>query len=165
MRLWWSKKSKRVGFIALFILLFCNSLTAFADGYIADNDVVIDLEHNLEWRRCSLGQTWEGETCAGIVGRFSLDQAQAAIDEINAATAQGWRLPSKAELASLVCDDCDIPKIDERAFPETSPEPYWSSSKNFFDKSKNWSVSFYTGHSFNRFSPEKELAVRPVRER
>lgn len=155
----------RVNGIALLCLALYAPIKANADGYIADGDIVIDLEHNLEWRRCSLGQIWDGETCSGIVGRFSLDQAAAALAALNAESQQGWRMPSHTELASLVCSDCDIPKIDARAFPETSPEPYWSADKNFFDKRKNWSVSFYTGHSFNRFSAEKELAVRPVRAR
>jgi hypothetical protein len=158
-------KNFRLSGIALLLATLLLPFQVLAEGYIADDDIVIDLEHNLEWRRCSLGQTWDGEACMGAVGRFSLDQAMAALEALNVESQQGWRMPSHAELASLVCSSCDIPKIDARAFPDTSPEPYWSSDKNFFDKRKNWSVSFYTGHSFNRFSSEKELAVRPVRDR
>jgi hypothetical protein len=108
----------RISGIALLCLALYAPIKANADGYIADGDIVIDLEHNLEWRRCSLGQIWDGETCIGIVGRFSLDQATAALDALNAESQQGWRMPSHSELASLVCIDCDIPKIDARAFPD-----------------------------------------------
>lgn len=59
-----------------------------------------------EWMRCSLGQTWEGNTCAGVAKEFTFDEAQAALKELNAkGGAHGktdWRVPTPPELASLM---------------------------------------------------------------
>lgn len=59
-----------------------------------------------EWMRCSLGQTWEGNTCTGVAKEFTFDEAQAAVKELNAkVSAHGktdWRVPTPPELASLM---------------------------------------------------------------
>lgn len=46
-------------------------------------------------KRCSLGQTWNGDTCAGEVTRQKWDEARRI-------APAGWRLPTKDELSSQV---------------------------------------------------------------
>jgi len=60
-----------------------------------DQGIVEDIRTKLQWQRCSLGQTWNGATCAGEARKYTLDEAQRI-------APAGWRLPTKDELASLV---------------------------------------------------------------
>jgi hypothetical protein len=88
-----------------------------------------------------------------------------ALEIANEQLGGGWRLPSKAELKSIVCKECASPKIDKEIFPNTDNAPYWTGDQSIFNSKFHVSVNFHTGFSFNRFSPIKELAVRLVRDR
>lgn len=65
-----------------------------------ENDVVRDKVTNLEWQRCSLGQTWNKGTqdCDGVAGRYNTKIAFS----YNGLSSGRWRLPSMAELKSLI---------------------------------------------------------------
>ena len=45
-----------------------------------------------------------------------------------------WRLPTLAELETLVCDKCEKPKVNEKYFPNISPEAYWTQTQNKLNK-------------------------------
>jgi hypothetical protein len=82
---------------------------------------VKDLSTGLVWQRCSVGQSWDGQTCAGQAQRFSFGEAQAL-------GRNGWRVPGKEELDSLVDQQAGRPTIHAQAFPATSAYWYWSST-------------------------------------
>ena len=134
--------------------------------------VVID---GLERMRCSLGQTWEGNTCTGKAKTFNFDQAQAAAKDLNSkGGAHGktdWRVPTVRELASLrVCSTgfegekvdvgdgaqaiskyckkgSDSPTLDAKYFPN-SPDSgfgFWSSSPYVGVSGTAWAVYFLNG--------------------
>lgn len=157
-------KSVRGGLLALSVFFTPYSALA-GDTFIISDHFVIDISQGLEWRRCSLGQNWDGSQCRGKVGHYSIPMAEEILAEMNESEGTSWRLPTRDELEGLVCESCEIPKIDSEAFPQTSPEPYWTGEVNAYASSHNWSVNFYTGHSYGRFFPNQELAVRPVRSR
>lgn len=156
-----------IGFAMVCLGLLLSSLkpAPAGDMFIASGDVVIDIGQGLEWRRCSLGQSWDGNQCQGKVGQYSIFSATELLTQLNEKENAPWRLPNRAELEGIVCSDCTQPKIDAEAFPQTSPEPYWTGEKNAFASNHNWSVNFFTGYSYGRFFPNQELAVRPVRSR
>ena len=133
--------------------------------FIIKDHIVIDLEHKIEWLRCSVGQRWDGNKCSGKIVNLSLDLVPDAINIANEQLGGNWRLPSKAELTSIVCKSCPSPKINEKIFPNTDNAPYWTSNRSIFNSKFYVSVNFHTGFSFNRFSPIKDLAVRLVRDR
>lgn len=63
-------------------------------------DIIRDKFAGLEWQRCSLGQVWNQSqnTCNGVAGRYNTKFAFS-----HDGTRDGkWRLPSMAELKSLV---------------------------------------------------------------
>ena len=66
---------------------------------------------------------------------------------------------------SLICKECNDVKIDQKLFPNTPAEPFWTSQRNWWSPKFFWSVNFFTGHSYGRFVPEKELFVRFVKDR
>ena len=154
-------------FIALLLILTikCSNLFAADSRFVTKGHIVVDLERQIEWLRCSVGQRWNGSQCSGNIVNLSLDMVPKALEIANEQLGAGWRLPSKAELKSIVCNECPSPKIDKEIFPNTDNAPYWTGDQSIFNSKFYVSVNFHTGFSFNRFSPIKELAVRLVRDR
>ncbi len=80
------------------------------DGYEILDDPVLgksslarDPKTGLVWQRCSVGQTWNGNTCTGVAKNlFSSNFKQL---ELN-----GWRVPSVRELATLIQCPNNSPK-------------------------------------------------------
>ena len=54
-----------------------------------------------------------------------------ALDIANEQLGGQWRLPSKAELKSIVCKECLL-KINEEIFPNTDNAPYWTGDQKYF---------------------------------
>ena len=154
-------------FIAILLILTikCTNLHAGDNRFVTKEHIVVDLERQIEWLRCSVGQRWNGSECSGNIVNLSLDIVPKALEIANEQLGGGWRLPSKAELKSIVCNECPSPKIDKEIFPNTDNAPYWTGDQSIFNSKFYVSVNFHTGFSFNRFSPIKELAVRLVRDR
>lgn len=107
---------------------------------------VLDTQTGLIWQRCSLGQSWNGSTCAGSAGAYTWQSAlQAARDLGN-----GWRLPNSKELQSLVEEACYNPAINETLFPSTAVKNYWTSSPYAPSYGLNaWLVDFDSGLTDN----------------
>ena len=154
-------------FIAVLLILTikCSNLLAGDSRFVAKEHIVVDLERQIEWLRCSVGQRWNGSECSGNIVNLSLDMVPKALEIANEQLGAGWRLPSKAELKSILCKECPSPKIDKEIFPNTDNAPYWTGDQSIFNSKFYVSINFHTGFSFNRFSPIKELAVRLVRDR
>ena len=69
------------------------------------------------------------------------------------------------ELESLVCENCEKPKINEKYFPGISPEAYWTQTKNRFNSKMYWTVNFMTGYNYSRFFAYQQLPVLLVQDR
>jgi hypothetical protein len=87
----------------------CGTNVLIADRYLAnDCGVLKDVVTNLEWQRCSVGQTWNSESkgCDGSNTPLNWYSANALV------LSDGWRLPTVMELRSLVyCSSCDPASI------------------------------------------------------
>ena len=139
-------------------LLICISLLffdgAFASNYIDKGYYVIDLKNKIEWLKCTTGQQWsdEKQACLGTAVKLDLQSVEEANNLLNEQIEGEWRLPSRKEL-------------DKTFFPNTPAEPFWTSQRNWWSPKFFWSVNFFTGHSYGRFVPEKELFIRFVKDR
>ena len=113
-----SKKKLFVLFLYSIFQLFSPNATV-ADQFFLKDHLVIDLKTGLEWMRCSVGQRWNGKNCIGEPVPLNHDDMEIVIKIANEQLGDGWRLPSKDELLSLVCQSCGIPTINQEIFPNT----------------------------------------------
>jgi hypothetical protein len=103
----------------------------------------LDHRTGLVWQRCSLGQSWDGATCAGTATYLSWAQALEAARLVG----DGWRLPNQKELQSLVEFACWNPSINNTVFPITDHSSnYWTSSPVAGDGGYAWSIGFNYGY-------------------
>ena len=130
------------------------------------NGTVKDLETNLEWMRCSLGQNLTSPTCEGQAKTYSWNDALNTGKNFKFAGHSDWRMPTKVELEGLVfCSDnktktlgkeeggfictgsSTSPTINTTYFPNTPSVWFWSSSPSASGSSYAWYVHFYGGDS------------------
>ena len=142
-----------------------NEVIVKSGHFMVRDHLVIDLQHGVEWMRCSVGQIWNGTDCEGVAMQLTQEDVAKAIVIANEQLGPGWRLPSRAELEGLVCKACAPVKIEQDSFPNTLAEPYWTGEVNSFASRHIWTVNFMTGHTYGRFFPTQEVLVRLVRDR
>jgi hypothetical protein len=73
-----------------------------------------------------------------------------------------WRMPTKAELRSIVDYSRSYPSIDTNYFPNTQIDWYWSASPVADDRDGAWVVSFFNG-DVNWYDKYNSNFVRLVR--
>ena len=138
------------------------------------NGTVTHKSTGLTWQKCSVGQTWTGETCSGEATKMTWNDAMELSNSF--AGYNDWRLPTKEELMTLVfCFygkhntnySCKImtydtsPTINTTYFPTTLREKYWSSSHSYTGDDA-WYVYFGSGYTSYYYKNENYF-VRLVR--
>ncbi len=152
------------------LLVFIVSLLSASSSnaqFLEEDHLITDLRNNIIWLRCSVGQTWsiEDKNCTGDIVKLNHEEITIALDQASIQLGGKWRLPTLMELESLICESCDPPKIKEKYFPGISPEAYWTSKPNFWNKKMYWSVNFMTGYKYSRFFAYQQLPVLIVLDR
>jgi len=109
--------------------------------------VVADAPAKLEW-----GKT----LCDGK--SVDYDAAEKAC----AALGEGWRLPTRMELESILDLTRHDPAVDTTKFPDTKSAWYWTSTPCAWGSSCAWIVSFYAGNA-NSYHRANDACVRAVR--
>jgi hypothetical protein len=125
--------------------------------FVAISDSVHDQRSGLTWARCSVGQRWNGrDGCTGAPQKWDFAEAKRHVPE-------GWRMPTKAELLTLVVKDRGSPAVDVALFPDTPPDWFWTASR---EGSGCWSVDFRDGTTYFQMNGlcEARFALRPVRD-
>jgi hypothetical protein len=91
-------------------------------------DRVLDSRSGLVWKRCSEGQEFKDGRCEGDAAMMRWRDALEVGTDADTVKA-GWRLPTIAELETLVTTGCDWPSVDLGIFPDTPNKAYWSSTQ------------------------------------
>lgn len=137
--------------------------TAPASRFVVNGAEAFDTSTKLTWRRCSEGQTWtSGDGCTGKSAQLTLAEAKASATQ----TGNGWRLPTVAELYSIVEMACENPAITEDIFPgvkvDSEGAPYWTNSPVPNLDGMTYYVDFSIGYA-DGHSEWLALAVRLVK--
>lgn len=151
-------------FITLLAICIPNSVLC----QFFENDYVIqDVRNGINWYRCTVGQTWSAEEqqCIGEIIRLNQEEIADALNQASDQLGGTWRLPSVKELESIVCKNCDPPKVNTKYFKGIESEAYWTGTKNFFNSKMYWSVNFMTGHNYTRFLAYQQLPFLIVQDR
>lgn len=79
---------------------------------------------------------------------------------------EGWRLPTRLELESILDLSRHDPAIDTDVFPDTESDWYWSSTPTAWNPSAVWIVSFSGGGVLDdpRLSGACARAVRSLED-
>lgn len=109
------------------------SFTDNEDGTITDNIT------GLQWTKCSAGESNDlddTDDCSGAHGKYEWTVANNFCEDLDYAGQDDWRLPSFAELASIIHYGKSNPATDDKVFPKTHykvesgniKSAYWSST-------------------------------------
>src|SRR5690606_10093471 len=132
--------------------------------YEIHDDTVLDTYTGLTWQRCALGQQWNKEK---TLCQLKLDQQRLFTwgEALTAATLveQGWRLPNKNELDSIIDRACTGPAVNETAFPDTTLAGFWTSTPARHSDGYSWQIDFATG-TLIALPTDTKLSVRLVRD-
>ena len=144
-----SKKYKKYNFIPIF--------------WMASEDHDFNEINNFKFNDNNM--VWRKNTCTGIAKKYELKFIPEIIELANDQLEGSWRLPTRNELESLICQKCQKVKINLKIFPKTPPEPFWTNDKNFWQPKFNWIVNFLNGNTFGRYPGYKPNYIRLVRDR
>ena len=140
-------------------------ITTPTSDFVLHNDgTVTHTPTGLMWMRCSLGQTWDGANCTGVVSSYRWADALQAAQNTQFAGYADWRLPNRRELQSIVEQSCWQPSINAAVFPNLPADWFWSSSPSAYDSNHAWYVGFHSGHAYSG-SKNSTYRVRLVRAR
>lgn len=87
-------------------------------------------ESDLDWSHTLI----EGEA-------VTLEDAEQAVTELG----EGWRLPTRAELESLLDLSRHDPAIDTEKYPDTQSRYYWTCTPCAWNSAARWVVNFSNG--------------------
>lgn len=110
--------------------IFIVSLLSLAIGLSAEEQIVLDVKHHLEWQ----------DNNEKNIDIFKM--AKGYCKQLDLGSYNDWRLPTKNELVTLSKD-----KELKKKFQYMTDNVFWSSDTNFFD-----AVTVFSGNGFSSFS-------------
>lgn len=129
---------------------------------VHDDGTVSDTKTGLMWQRCNVGQNWDGNTCSGFGGWFSVHEIFNVAKQSETAGYDDWRLPNFKELFSIVETSCRQPAINAVIFPNTSSNLHWTSTPSIETTGQFHQVFFQDGQTGDFWTSSSR--VRLVRD-
>lgn len=167
-----NKPQKNIRILITFLFLILTTSLLGGVSYTINHTwgIVRDNNTGLIWTRCTLLKS--GINPDSFCNNTTNSDKFTWVDSINVCNTlsttryrgySSWRLPSIRELQSITDFTTGLqPAINERAFPNTKSEGYWSSTAHFNDPSGiKWFINFFNGTTSWNF-PSSEHFVRCV---
>ena len=152
-----------LGFLLLLIAPFALAAPSTPTEDFTDNGdgTVTHRITGLTWMRCAVGMKWDGSTCTGTASTYTWDQSTKLTS--NFANKSDWRLPSIAELNTIVERENSFPAINVTIFPNTpSDQSFWSGSP--YARYSGWAWLVQSGAGGAPYNPMNgSFAIRLVR--
>lgn len=127
------------------------------------NGTVTDNRSGLMWKTCLEGQ--ESPQCYGkptaLQWQDALNLSQNVFTR-SFAGYQDWRLPTRAELETLIEPSCQEPAANLQVFPSMAAVGLWSSDVSQQNNHMAWGIDFSKGHPYEHFQAASKY-VRLVR--
>ncbi len=120
---------KRAPILAVAVVLLAGY--AYAETFTDNgNGTVTDKNTGLMWQKQDDTTGYNWYVAAGVHDATYNPTTKSVCGDLTLAGYSGWRLPSNAELMSLVDDSIPEPgpRVDKAYFPGTKSSVYWSSS-------------------------------------
>lgn len=141
--------------VALFITVlapaFAETASPITTGdFVPNGDgTVTHKPSGLMWQACSVGQTWNAQfgICTGKVAYPNHADAMALALANDFAGHTDWRIPSIAELRTIMNPRRVNPAIDSILFPNTLSDWYRAVTILGWDHNYTWSVHFGSGEN------------------
>ena len=131
------------------------------------NSTVNDTQTGMLWQRYSLG-VFGYQPCASTVQRYNWRNAVQAARAANTAGGMygycDWRLPTLAEMQTLLQPQPAPPMIDSPVFPATASALYWTSTEQPGRLDAAWGLDFANGRD-SLGCKKRQGGVRLVRGR
>lgn len=139
---------------------FVNSI----DGFTNNGDgTVTDTKTGLVWQACAVGQTFNKSTgsCDGAAEKYNYDEALKITSDF--AGKADWRVPTLAELNSIVDLKRNNPVVNKSLFPNPPADNFWSSLLFVGNNYDAWVVNFQNGSSSSQGKSYNQNYIRLVR--
>ncbi|AGX87201.1 DUF1566 domain-containing protein [Candidatus Symbiobacter mobilis] len=139
-------------------------LTKSDTAYTENGDgTVTDIATGLVWQRCAVGQSWAAGSCSGTPTQYAWKDARGLTSSLGGNT--DWRIPTVAELLTLVDYERLGPALHPRMFPNAPTAQgalFFSSTPVTGFADSAWVVDAFDGTSHG--NPQGlSAAVRMVR--
>lgn len=131
---------------------------------LARGERLLDIERELEWQRCPLGQKWTTTACTGTVLRVRHDEIGRLVSLADPGGREGWRLPTRDEIGALRCGNCASPGFHP-LMTGAAAVSYWTGEENALVPGRWWSVDVRSFRFFGRTEPTSRLGVLLVRDK
>ena len=138
------------------------STTNISHYRINKDGTVYDKKHDVEWMRCSIGQTWRNGSCLGEAELVTWEKASNAANTSRFAGHSSWRIPTIYELSRITELRCQQPAINLELFPNTLSGDYWTADTFVNDAAMAWQVHFMYGEN-HTVKKSTRAAVRLIR--
>lgn len=110
-----------------------------------NNSEVLHKTTGLIWQRCLISQTYN-DTDGSCGSNLSSYNWEDALEQADAQSADGWRLPNVKELSSIVERSCYSKSMNTNVFPDQPlGANYWTSTPGNQYSEHVWTVSFIAG--------------------
>ncbi|NOT85856.1 MAG: DUF1566 domain-containing protein [Methylococcaceae bacterium] len=140
----------KITFVALFVV----GLLQFT--IFSRPSTFVDTRTALIWQRCSAGMRDNMGDCAGVAGLYDWQQALGYCAQLK---GQGWHLPDRNELISLVDWQKRTPAVPDALRANTKNNVYWTATSSEEEPNKAYYVSMFSGFSY----PNKKIIQGFVR--